>query len=99
MAEAVTTKPQAQAPEAPSYMNADQLRTFVQNLFCKLGVSDEGAYITADVLVQGDLRGVDSHGVARLFQYIKRLQDGLIEARPNITVKRETPVSVALDGG
>ena len=87
------------APDGPSYMKADALRAFVQNLFCKLGVPEQDAYITADVLVQGDLRGVDSHGVARLFQYIKRLQEGLIEAKPTITVRRESPVNVALDGG
>ncbi len=85
--------------DAPTYMNAVQLRAFVQQLFMTLNVPEKDAYITADVLVQGDLRGVDSHGVARLFQYIKRLQEGLIEAKPTITIKRETPVSVALDGG
>ncbi len=87
------------ATDAPTYMNAVQLRAFVQQLFMTLNVPEKDAYITADVLVQGDLRGVDSHGVARLFQYIKRLQEGLIEAKPTITIKRETPVSVALDGG
>ena len=113
MAEAVVTEPKeqprqqeqprpAKAPapaDASTYINAEQLRGFVQQLFITLKVPEQDAYITADVLVQGDLRGVDSHGVARLFQYIKRLQEGLIEANPEITVKRETPVSVALDGG
>ncbi len=96
--EAPPAKPQV-STDAPGYMKADELRNFVQNLFCKLGVPQDDAYITADVLVQGDLRGVDSHGVARLFQYIKRLQEGLIESKPNITVRRESPVSVSLDGG
>ena len=114
MADAVATEPQQpqqkaptqqpKAPavpvtDAPTYMNAVQLREFVQQLFMTLNVPEKDAYITADVLVQGDMRGVDSHGVARLFQYIKRLQEGLIEAKPTITIKRETPVSVALDGG
>lgn len=96
---AIEVAAQPQTSEAPSYMDANKLRTFVQQLFQTLNVPEHDAYITADVLVQGDLRGVDSHGVARLFQYIKRLQEGLIEARPTITVKRDTPVSVAIDGG
>jgi len=98
VAEAVATDPKAS--DAPSYVKADDLRAFVQDLLVKLDVPKDGAYITADVLVEGDLRGVDSHGVARLYSYyVERLQKGLIDPRATVTVLRETPVSVALDGG
>jgi LDH2 family malate/lactate/ureidoglycolate dehydrogenase len=62
-------------------------------------VPEQDAQITADVLVEADLRGVDSHGVARLHQYIKRIRDGLIEVHPKIEVVYETPVSLRVDAG
>ncbi len=97
MAEATATNPQA--AETPSYIDAGALRVFVQQLFVKLGVSEEDARITADVLVEGDLRGVDSHGVARLESYyVSRMQKGLIDPKAEVKVLRESPVSIALDG-
>jgi LDH2 family malate/lactate/ureidoglycolate dehydrogenase len=42
------------------------LRTFAQNIFLAIGCSQEHATLAADVLLKADLRGIDSHGVARL---------------------------------
>jgi len=42
------------------------LRTFTQNIFLSMGCSEEHAALAADVLLLSDLRGIDSHGVARL---------------------------------
>ena len=44
----------------------DILRSFTQNVFIKMGCSQEHAELAADVLILSDLRGIDSHGVARL---------------------------------
>ncbi|HIP87737.1 MAG TPA: hypothetical protein EYH27_04785, partial [Anaerolineales bacterium] len=45
---------------------AESLRDFCVRVFTTMGVPEEDAHITADVLVTADLRGIDSHGVARL---------------------------------
>jgi LDH2 family malate/lactate/ureidoglycolate dehydrogenase len=65
-----------------------------------MDVSEEDARITADVLVEADLRGIDSHGVARFrTYYVHGLRDGVIVARPQMQVVRETPATAVLDAG
>lgn len=50
------------------------------------------------MLVAADLRGVDSHGVARLSGYVRLWEAGRINARPNIRVVHESPSTAVLDG-
>jgi LDH2 family malate/lactate/ureidoglycolate dehydrogenase len=58
------------------------------------------AQIVAEVLVASDLRGIESHGVARLESYyVNRIRNGTLEARPKVEVVRETPGSILLDAG
>jgi LDH2 family malate/lactate/ureidoglycolate dehydrogenase len=68
-------------------------------VFRALGVSDEDARITADVLVQANLRGIDSHGVARLARYVNGLKDGVMLPRPEEKVVAETPTTITVDAG
>ncbi|RME39588.1 MAG: malate dehydrogenase, partial [Thermoflexia bacterium] len=78
---------------------AEPLREFCTRVFQKLGVPEEDARITADVLVAADLRGIDSHGVARLRRYVEGLQTGMMVARPNVQVVHETPATALIDAG
>jgi len=79
---------------------ADRLRDFVTRVLCTAKVSPEDAALTAKVLVLADLRGVDSHGVARLETlYLGRLLTGIVEPRPEVKVVKQTPLSIVLDGG
>jgi L-2-hydroxycarboxylate dehydrogenase (NAD+) len=78
---------------------AEPLKGFCVQVFQKLDVPDEDARITADVLVAADLRGVDSHGVARLRRYVNGLRDGMMIARPEVQVVAETPVTALMDAG
>jgi LDH2 family malate/lactate/ureidoglycolate dehydrogenase len=68
-------------------------------VFRKLDVPAEDARITADVLVKANLRGIDSHGVARLVRYVNGLRDGVMLAQPEEKVIIETPTTVTLDAG
>jgi len=54
------------------------LRDFCAQVFEKMDVPPEDAAVTADVLVAANLRGIDSHGVARLKRYVNGLRDGMI---------------------
>jgi LDH2 family malate/lactate/ureidoglycolate dehydrogenase len=85
--------------EMGSTVSAEALSAFCVRAFEKLGVTREDATITADVLVQANLRGIDSHGVARLARYVNGLRDGVMVARPDVTVVVETPTTVTLDAG
>ncbi|MFW6116528.1 MAG: Ldh family oxidoreductase [bacterium] len=58
---------------------AQALRELCEGVFEKMGLSKVDARITADVLVAADLRGIDSHGVARLGFYLDGLRQGVIK--------------------
>lgn len=80
-------------------VGAEPLTQFCQAVFEKLGVPPGDAAVTTEVLVLADLRGIDSHGVARLRRYYTGLKDGMMLARPKMKIVHETPVSALLDGG
>ena len=76
----------------------EQLVEFSRRIFLKYGVSASDASLAADVLAASDLRGIDSHGIARLTMYAKYLADGSMNPQPNISVVRETPSTACVDG-
>jgi LDH2 family malate/lactate/ureidoglycolate dehydrogenase len=76
------------------------LRTFVMTALEKAGVPAEDAATVADVLIAADLRGVESHGVARLeAYYVSRIRAGQLDPKPELKTVRETPTSVLTDAG
>jgi L-2-hydroxycarboxylate dehydrogenase (NAD+) len=85
--------------EIGSRVQAERLKDFCVRVFEKMGVPEEDAHITTDVLVAADLRGVDSHGVARLRRYKDGLRDGVMVARPEVRVVTDTPATALIDAG
>lgn len=69
------------------------LREFAGRCLEKANLSEEDAGLVGDSLVESSLRGIDSHGVARLPHYLNRIRHGSINPRPAL---RFTPVSPAL---
>jgi ureidoglycolate dehydrogenase (NAD+) len=63
------------------------------------GVPATDARIVADGLVQTSLWGIDSHGIARLPHYVRRLRAGSIEAKPEMQFQRTGPCTGQFDGG
>lgn len=79
---------------------AEALKAFGRAILEKVDVPAEDARIVAEVLVAADLRGVESHGMARLRgYYVDRLRGGGMPARPEVRVLHETPVTAVLDAG
>jgi LDH2 family malate/lactate/ureidoglycolate dehydrogenase len=78
-------------------VRGDALKAFVVRVMRTQDVTLEDAQAVADVLVASDLRGIDSHGVARLRRYVTGLKTGMMKAHPDIKILRESPVSAALD--
>lgn len=65
-----------------------------------MDVSEEDARIAADVLVAADLRGIDSHGVARLGSYyVNWIKEGVIVPRPRVRIVAETLSTAVIDAG
>ncbi len=59
---------------------------------------EEDAHLAANVLISADLRGIDSHGVARLEGYVRLWESKRVNSRPRITTLHETPSTLTLDG-
>ena len=85
--------------ETKVQVQAEPLKGFCARVFEKLNVPEEDARITADVLVTADLRGIASHGVARLRRYVNGLRDGMMVAQPQVQVLTETPATALIDAG
>jgi LDH2 family malate/lactate/ureidoglycolate dehydrogenase len=69
-----------------------------KNIFLKIGSNEADATTAATSLLSADLRGVDSHGVARLSGYIRLWNAGRVNAKPAIKIIHETPSTAVVDG-
>lgn len=79
-------------------VEADALRDWVTEIFISCKVRPEDAAIAADILIESDLRGIDSHGVPRLARsYVARLNNGSINASAQLQVVRETAAAITFD--
>ncbi len=75
-----------------------QLYDFTYKIFLKIGCQPNDATLATRVLLSADIRGVDSHGVARLVGYVRLWEAGRINATPSIKVIHETPSTAVVDG-
>lgn len=76
----------------------ETLRSWVTSVFSSVGVRPDDAAIAADILVESDLRGIDSHGVPRLKRlYVDRIRQGVINVNAELTVVRESAAAVTFD--
>lgn len=80
------------------FVATEKLRTLCTEVLKKLGVSAEDAQITAEVLVEADLRGIDSHGVARLRRYVSGIQQGMMRPKAQPKIVCETVCTATIDG-
>lgn len=82
----------------PIFFHIDALREFSTRVFLHFGCPKDDAKQAADVLACADLRGIDSHGVARLHSYFELLSSGAINPRPQINIVRSTTSTATMDG-
>ena len=78
--------------------SAEELTRFTKEVFVAIGCPPNEAAQAAEVLVSADLRGVDSHGVARLSGYIRLHEKSRLNAKPDIKITHETPSTAVVDG-
>ena len=76
----------------------EQLSAFAKNIFLKIGCSQTDANIATETLLSADIRGVDSHGVARLSGYVRLWETQRVNATPQIKIIHETPSTAVVDG-
>ncbi len=75
-----------------------ELELFTFSVFKQIGCTDKHAAIATETLLSADLRGIDSHGIARLTGYVRLWEVKRINATPDIKVIHETPSTAVVDG-
>ncbi|WP_420387873.1 Ldh family oxidoreductase [Roseivirga sp.] len=81
-----------------NHFSYDQLFNFSRNIFLAMGCPEDDATTAATTLLSADMRGVDSHGVARLSGYVRLWEKKRINAQPNVRVVHESPSTAVVDG-
>ena len=75
-----------------------RLLKFTHAVFDYIGCSREDAEIASRGLLSADLRGIDSHGIARLVGYVRLWEAGRANTLPTIQIIHETPSTAVVDG-
>ena len=85
--------------ETRPYVSWETIGSFLTQAFAKLGVPEDEAAICADVLMESDRRGIESHGCNRFKPiYIDRINAGIQKPVTEFEVIRETPTTAVVDG-
>jgi len=91
------TKPE-DSRDSVRHVKPEPLRALIGRLFTAAGAPPADAATVAEVLVEADLRGVDSHGSTRVAGYISMIRLGLLNPRPKVQVLRETESTAMVEG-
>lgn len=75
-----------------------ELFSFTVRVFEKIGCSEKDANTAATALLSADLRGIDSHGIARLIGYVRLWEAKRANTKPEIRIIHETPSTAVVDG-
>ena len=75
-----------------------QLKELSLQIFKKIGCPFEEAQKATEVLLSADLRGIDSHGLARLSGYVRLWEAQRINSTPNVRIVHESPSTAVVDG-
>jgi LDH2 family malate/lactate/ureidoglycolate dehydrogenase len=81
-----------------TYIPVETIQQFMVDVFIKLGTPPEDAEICADVLIESDLRGIESHGVGRLKYYYDRIQRDQHQTVTELEIVKETETTAVIDG-
>lgn len=74
------------------------LQHFSLAIFGKIGCPEDHARLATEVLLKADLRGIDSHGIARLSGYVRLWEKKRVNSAPSIRIVHESPSTAVVDG-
>ena len=85
--------------ESRPYVSWEQIGSFMVDVFQAYGVPKEDAEVCAEILMESDRRGIESHGCNRFKPiYIDRIEAGILNPVTEFEVIRETPTTAVVDG-
>ena len=79
-------------------LSAEELKARAKTIFRVRGLLERDCDILADSLIHANLRGLDSHGVMRIPHYVRRLELGSINPRPETRIERTGSATAMIDG-
>jgi LDH2 family malate/lactate/ureidoglycolate dehydrogenase len=82
----------------PPCFAADDLRRFASALLEAAGLASDRAHAVADVLLEGDLLGHTTHGLAQLPAYLKAVVEGSMERQGEPAVLADHGSALTWDG-
>lgn len=80
-------------------ISCENLKKYIADLFHSAGATEEGAEIVAEILAKAEFRGITSHGVSRIPNYIERVERELVDPDPEVKVVKENWTTAHVDGG
>jgi L-2-hydroxycarboxylate dehydrogenase (NAD+) len=80
------------------FVPVETLKKFVLDVHLKAGVPQEDAEICTKVIIESDIRGIESHGIGRLRYYIARIKNGQHKVSAKYEIVKETPTTAVVDG-
>ena len=84
--------------ETRPYVPWKLMNDFMIDVFKAYGVPEEDAKICADVLLESDRRGIESHGCNRFKPiYIDRIVKGTLLPKTQLEIVKETPTTIVMD--
>jgi LDH2 family malate/lactate/ureidoglycolate dehydrogenase len=82
----------------PHRLDAEKLRRFISGVLQAMEAPAADADFVGELLVEADLRGVDSHGATRLPGYVGMIDNGHLNTTPDIKVLAEFGATTHIDG-
>ncbi len=80
------------------YLPIETLKSFIKDVYLKAGVPDEDADTCAEVIIESDIRGIESHGIGRLKYYYQRIESGQHQPVTQFEVVKHSPTTAVVDG-
>ena len=80
------------------FVPVETLRSFIYDVHLKAGVPEEDAETCTKVIIESDIRGIESHGIGRLRYYIQRIKNGQHKISAKYEIVKETPTTAVVDG-
>ena len=93
-----TSAEAAAQSDQPGRASVGDLSRFIAAAFERVGLPPDDAAEVAELMTETDLTGADAHGVFRLPQYVRRIQAGGVNPKPNIEVRQTGPATALVDG-
>lgn len=75
----------------------ESLFQYAYDIFTSIGCSEQDATLASKVLLSADVRGIDSHGIARLSGYVRLWEAKRVNANPDLRIIHESPSTATVD--